>query len=81
MAQVQVSSRVGFIASVNGVTVDKNDFRILLRAKIILLAGARNVMAPMHHRLHPAQPGIARWLICSLVNAVCGSVTNESPPW
>src|ERR1700693_2084621 len=52
---------VGFIGSVNGVTADEMDFRSFLGAKIILFARARNVMAAMHHGLHPAQPRIARW--------------------
>src|SRR5271165_803506 len=52
---------VGFIGSVNGVTVNKMDFRSVLRAKIIHFARAKNVMAAIHHRLHPAKPRIARW--------------------
>src|SRR5271154_5960835 len=54
-----VKFSVGFIGSVNGVTVDKMDFRSFLRAKIILLARATNVMAAIQNRLHPAQPRIA----------------------
>src|ERR1700751_1949128 len=51
---------VGFIGSVDGVQVDKIYFRSFLRVKIILFARAKNVMAAIHHRLHPAKPGIAR---------------------
>src|SRR5271156_4610038 len=51
---------VGFIGSVNGVAVDKRDFRSFLRAKIILFARASNVMSATHDGLHPAQPRVAR---------------------
>src|SRR5580692_5638133 len=50
---------IGFIESVNGVTMDKFDFRILLRMEIFLFAHAVNIMAAIHNRLHPGQPRIA----------------------
>ena len=51
---------VGFIGAVNGVAVDKCDFRRFFGAKIIFLARAGNVMRAMDHGLHPAQPRVAR---------------------
>jgi hypothetical protein len=39
---------VGFIGSVNGVTIDKNNFWRLLGVKIVHFSGAKNVMTAMH---------------------------------
>src|ERR1700751_37479 len=53
--------RVSFIGSVNDISLDESNFRIFFRTKIILLAGASDVMAIPYDRLHPAEPSIAGW--------------------
>src|SRR5580700_676457 len=53
--------RVGFIGSVNNVSIDKIDSRSFFRTKVILLACAGDVVAAIHDRLHPAEAGIAGW--------------------
>src|SRR5438105_985584 len=51
---------VGVIGAVNGITVNVSNFGSFIAAQILLLAGAGNVMCAVEHRLHPAQPCIAR---------------------
>ena len=71
---------VGFIGTVNGVAVDKSDFRRFLLAKIGLFARAGNVMRAMHDRLHPAQPRVARRADLLLGESGRRQRTKESPP-
>ena len=51
---------VGLIGSIYGVSVNIGDLGRLLLAEISLLSGPGDVMGATDHRLHPAQPRIAR---------------------
>ena len=51
---------VGFIGSLNRITVDKSDIRILIRMEILLFAGSGYIVAAIHDGLHPVESCVAR---------------------
>src|ERR1700722_14119912 len=51
---------IGFIGPLDRVADDVSDLGRVVLPEVVLLAGARHVVRAANHRLHPAQPRIAR---------------------
>ena len=63
---------MGFVGTLDGIAVDESDPRSVCGVEISLLARAGNVMRAVQHRLHPAQPRVARRRDLSLRDGLLG---------